>query len=309
MQRRNMLRSLGLLSAGLGLGTETLAKTTVSTRSALRIAHITDVHIQHLLGAARGFERCLHHLQNLERKPDFIFNGGDAIMGLKQASLRQNEKQFGLFHEVLLSENSLPVYHCIGNHDIWHSDKADFNSEKLRTQDLAGLQKPYYSLSKKGWHFIVLDSVQSDHSKKNYVGRLDEEQLHWLQNELKSVSPETPVCLLSHIPILSACVFFDGKNYKGQTWQLSGSWMHSDASELTELFYQYPNVKLALSGHIHLLDKVVYNKVTYCCNGAVSGAWWMGNYKQTAPGYALIDLFEDGTFEVNYQSYEIRKTG
>ena len=304
MQRRNVLKSLGLLSAGLGLGTETLAKSSAANQPVLRIAHLTDIHMQHFLGAAKGLERCLHHLQNLDRKPDFIFNGGDAIMGLKQASLRQNERQFDLFKEVLTSENSLEVYQCIGNHDIWHSEKADFYGEKKRAQDFLELPEPYYSFQKKGWHFIVLDSVQHDAGKKNYVGKLQEEQMDWLKNELNTVSSDTPVCIMSHIPILSACVFFDGKNYKGQTWQLSGSWMHADASELTELFYKYPNVKLALSGHIHLLDKVVYNKVTYCCNGAVSGAWWMGSYKQTSPGYALADLFEDGSFEVTYQPYQ-----
>jgi hypothetical protein len=29
-------------------------------------------------------------------------------------------------------------------------------------------------------------------------------------------------------------------------------------------------------------DKVVYNDVTYICNGAVSGAWPEGNRRQTA---------------------------
>ena len=36
--------------------------------------------------------------------------------------------------------------------------------------------------------------------------------------------------------------------------------------------------------------------MTYCCNGAVSGAWWGGNYQETKPGYAIIDLYPDGRF-------------
>lgn len=304
MQRRDMLKNLGLLAGSLGMGKEVLAQPVVSQEPLLRVAHITDVHIQHLLGAVHGFEKCLHHLQNLDRVPDFIFNGGDAIMGLKQGSLKQNQRQFELFQKVLLAENSLPVYHCVGNHDIWHGKTAQFHSEKERAKDYIGLSESYYHFRHSGWNFIILDSVQEGDTEKNYVGKIDADQMDWLKKTLKSIPFNEPVCMLSHIPILSACVFFDGKNYKGQTWQLSGSWMHSDASELTDLFYLYPNVKLALSGHIHLLDKVVYNNVTYCCNGAVSGAWWMGDYRQTSPGYALVDFYADGDFRVSYQSYK-----
>jgi hypothetical protein len=62
-------------------------------------------------------------------------------------------------------------------------------------------------------------------------------------------------------------------------------------------------VKLAISGHIHLLDEVVYNDVTYYCNGAVSGNWWKGDYHQTPAGYAVINLYEDGTFNREYIAY------
>jgi hypothetical protein len=73
--------------------------------------------------------------------------------------------------------------------------------------------------------------------------------------------------------------------------------------ELKNLFTHYPNIKLAISGHIHLLDRVEYNGVTYCCNGAVSGAWWGGKYHDTKPGYAIIDLYSDGRFTNTYSSY------
>ncbi len=79
--------------------------------------------------------------------------------------------------------------------------------------------------------------------------------------------------------------------------------MHLDAAAITDLFADNPNVKLCLSGHIHLRDVVQYNGVTYICNGAVSGNWWKGSYKQTQPGFGVIDLFEDGTFSHQYLPY------
>jgi len=46
-----------------------------------------------------------------------------------------------------------------------------------------------------------------------------------------------------------------------------------------------------------LRDRIEYNGVTYLCNGAVSGNWWRGAYQECEPGYALLDLYDDGTFE------------
>ncbi len=68
-------------------------------------------------------------------------------------------------------------------------------------------------------------------------------------------------------------------------------------------FNQHKNVKLAVSGHIHLTDRVDYNGVSYCCNGAVSGRWWFGKYQHTEAGYAIIDLYDDGSFTNTYVSY------
>jgi 3',5'-cyclic AMP phosphodiesterase CpdA len=85
--------------------------------------------------------------------------------------------------------------------------------------------------------------------------------------------------------------------------------MHIDARRIKDLFREHPNVKLALSGHIHLKDRVDYNSVTYLCNGAVSGSWWGGPYQECPPGYALVDLFSDGSFEYEYRTFGWKKEG
>jgi predicted phosphodiesterase len=86
-------------------------------------------------------------------------------------------------------------------------------------------------------------------------------------------------------------------------WVMLGGDMHTDTAKIIALFYKYPNVKLCLSGHIHLREKLVYDNITFICNGAVSGAWWEGNKRETAPGYGLIDLYADGSFEESYINY------
>ena len=79
-------------------------------------------------------------------------------------------------------------------------------------------------------------------------------------------------------------------------WILSRALMHIDARRIKDLFRQHPNVKLCVSGHIHLNDKVEYSGVTYVSNPAVSAAWWTGPMQEFENGYGIIDLFADGTF-------------
>ena len=163
------------------------------------------------------------------------------------------------------------------------------------------LAKPYYSFLKAGWKFIVLDSTHLDIDNTWYIGKLGEEQFNWLSEELKATPKETPVLVMSHIPILTALLMIEDDIVN--KWTMLGGDMHTDTAKIINLFYRYPNVKLCLSGHLHMRDKVIYNGVTYLCNGAVSGAWWKGNRRETAPGYGLIDLFADGTFEESYVNY------
>jgi len=308
MNRRDLIRYTG---AGLAtLSTPhliTAQPAPLPKRRALRIAHLTDVHVQPVVGAAKGFARCLHHVQSLPDKPDLILNGGDAIMEAHGRSNDSVKRQWKLYNDVLSSENAFPVLNCIGNHDIWckAETKEAFDGGKQWAMDELQLPKRYYSLDKNGWHIVVLDSVQPKTDGSWYTAHVDEEQYDWLETDLKNTSTQTPVLIVSHVPILAACVFFDGKRFDGDNWNVPSRWMHSDTVRLMNLFSQYANVKAALSGHIHLTDRVDYNGVTYYCNGAVSGAWWFGNYHHTPAGYAIVDLFDDGTVENRYVGYNV----
>jgi 3',5'-cyclic AMP phosphodiesterase CpdA len=258
-----------------------------------------------LIGAAKGFSRCLDHIQSLPDKPDLIINSGDAIMDAHRGGRSVAEKQWRLWSEVVEKELSIPIVQSLGNHDIWVKNESPasildgkkFALDKIQESDF------YYSKDLGAWHLISLDSISPNNEGKWYTGKIDEAQMHWLKNELNSIPSFKPVLIVSHIPILAACIFFDGNRFENNQWNVPGRWMHEDAHELKNLFLKHPNVKLAISGHIHLLDKVEYNGVTYCCNGAVSGAWWAGNYQQTKPGYAIIDLYADGRFTNQYTPY------
>jgi 3',5'-cyclic-AMP phosphodiesterase len=72
--------------------------------------------------------------------------------------------------------------------------------------------------------------------------------------------------------------------------------MHTDFLSLKKLFFTNTNIKVCLSGHIHLQDELDYLGVKYYCNGAVSGNWWKGAFQEFEPAYAVFDFYDDGTF-------------
>lgn len=267
------------------------------SKPALRIAHLTDIHLKDKFDAPRHLQDCLHHVQSQKPKVDFILNGGDLVFDMNKEDLATNEAQWKLVKGVLRSASDLPMYSVLGNHDLWWKEK----NEKAYALHQLEMAKPYYSFVKGGWKFICLDSVHLDIDNTWYIGKLGDEQFHWLENELNNTDKTMPVCVLSHIPILTATLMIEDNIVN--KWTMLGGDMHTDTAAIISLFYKHPNVKLCLSGHIHLRDKVVYNNVTYICNGAVSGAWWEGNKRETAPGYGLIDLYADGTFEEEYVNY------
>ncbi|TDQ07475.1 metallophosphoesterase family protein [Pedobacter metabolipauper] len=301
MERRSVLKSIGglCLLPALGFGIENNPK----KEPVLRIAHLTDIHLKNELNAPAKFEKCLHHVQQQSPKVDFILNGGDIVFDMNKENIDTINNQWNLLEKIQKSELSVPVYYCLGNHDIWwqEDNKKEAIYGKKYALDRLKLAKPYYSVIKGGWKFILLDSVHLDIDGTWYIGKLGDEQFAWLQEELKATPAPMPITVLSHIPILTALLMIEDNVVN--RWEMLGGDMHTDTAKIINLFYQHPNVKLCLSGHLHMRDKVVYNNVTYLCNGAVSGAWWNGNRRETAPGYGLIDLYADGTFDEQYVNY------
>ncbi|UFH54666.1 metallophosphoesterase [Spirosoma sp. KNUC1025] len=305
MNRRTILKSAALLPF-VSAPEQLSPPASLVRKRSVRFAYIGDTHILPETKPMEGVAKCFHHAQSHADKPAFILHGGDVIMDALAKDRADVQKQWDAWHTVMKAENSLPVEYCIGNHDVWGFDgaKTDPQYGKKWAVDLMKISGRYRSFDRNGWHFIILDSVQPKPDGKWYTGHIDPEQLDWLKQDLAKTGTKTPVLILSHIPIFSPTGFFSEQNVKDGNWSIPGALVLSNTPELLKLFYQYPNVKAALSGHMHLLDRVDYNGVTYLCNGAVSGNWWRSDtYQQTKAGYALIDLYDDGTLERTYLQY------
>lgn len=313
MQRRTFLTGLtavggsGLLTCKPTLSAETTSPISNGRKRAVRFAHLTDIHVYSSRSAAKGLATALQHVQSLDDQAEFILNGGDAIYDALAVDQSALETQWKLWNTVWKAENSLPVKHCLGNHDVWGWDKQSGTTGdeplwgKAYSLDQLGLERSYYEFKQANWQFIVLDSVSKD-SATVYRAELGDTQFAWLKSVLATTPADIPIVIISHIPILTVGDI---------TWshelskQPIGHQMlvHQDRAELMQLFAKHPNVKLCLSGHTHLTEQIQIAGIDFVNSGAVCGLWWKGNNAHTDEGYSVVDLFDDGSFQTQYVSY------
>lgn len=286
---------------------------TPTHRRSLRFAHFTDSHLQPERAGAEGLAACLAHAQGQADPPTLIVTGGDNVMDVFEQKEGRARELARLFRETWKAHCSLPVEHAIGNHDIygWNREKSGTSGSeadwgKKYALDLFGLAAPYRRFDRGGWRFIILDSVQPK-EPGGYVAYCDDAQLDWLRATLKATPATTPICVVSHIPILSLTTLTYGKprslDERGKDTPISAASQHTDCTALHDLFRRHGGVKLCLSGHQHLLDRCQTDGITYICDGAVSGSWWKGSVQGVPPGYGLVDLYDDGSFEHRYVPY------
>jgi Icc protein len=293
MNRRNWLKKSSAITAS-AISAPAFAGANVSqSKPVLTVAHITDVHIRKGDNAPERFKKRL--LEVRKHKVDFFLNGGDSIHAADYDDVTRDQvlEQWGIWDDCIKEITAeYEIYSCIGNHDPWWAapEKSDPMYGKSYVAKKLNMPGQYYSFTRSGWHFIVLDG-----NNKNIS--LDPDQFHWLESELDRLPAQTPVLVMSHYPILGATPILVGGG-------------HSDCKQLKSLFYKHKDkVRICLSGHQHLQDQTEYNGVKYCCNGAVSGFWWgIGDaesagpnyYQETPPGYAILKLYADGTVTNTY---------
>jgi hypothetical protein len=294
--------------------TETPIPERTKTR-VLRIAHMTDFHVQPEGISADGMVRALRHVQSQADPPNIIFNTGDSIMDSMWVERHKAEQQWDFYNSILAAENRIPVVHAIGNHDVWGwglSDPSLLN-DPMYGKELAiarlGLPYRYYSFDYAGWHFIVLDSTHltSPAASPPFLGRLDEEQYEWFLSDVNAVSMTTnaPICILSHIPIMAGCGVFSVANAEATgSWVVPGNMVHIDARRFRDYFVQSPRIRLCLSGHTHQYESLEYLGVRYITGGAVSGGWWNGIYMNFPPAYVMVNLYDDGSSDSEFVPYD-----
>jgi hypothetical protein len=174
---------------------------------------------------------------------------------------------------------NIPFFQVIGNHDM------DFGvrSDAWTGSTFKGHFGPtYYSWNRGEIHYVVLDDVFYLGTGSRYIGHLPEEQLAWLEQDLKTVEKGKTVVVSLHIPTVTGNL----KRYP-QSDPLGGT--VSNREHLYRMLEGY-QVHI-LSGHTHFNDNMINGHVYEHCHGTVCGAWWSGPicHDGTPSGYAVYE--------------------
>jgi 3',5'-cyclic-AMP phosphodiesterase len=271
-----------------------------------RFVFLPDIHLRPDKGSPEGMAACLQTINDLDPAPAFLLTGGDQCDELRDQDLEEARERVERFIEIWNHHVDLPTYHCVGNHDLvgWDEESIPDDHPHLGMglmQDYLEMEKLYYSFDCAGWHIVVLDNIHRP-ERGDYIGKVDEEQLEWLREDLRA-NAERPAIVASHLPPITAVEFFsDRPEQEDEEWRLSFQRMAKDPRELLEVLRE-GNVRAFLSGHLHLLERLELLDHTFICCGSVSGHKWEGPRLGTPEGFTVLDCQPDGNFTCTYQDY------
>jgi 3',5'-cyclic AMP phosphodiesterase CpdA len=196
-------------------------------------------------------EEAIARVNLLPVRPSFMIHTGD-ISHLSKISEFDDADR-------IISQARLDVHYVPGEHDLLDDEQGKLYLQRYgRGTRGAG----WYSFDADGVHFIGLVNVVN--LRAGGLGNLGEEQLAWLEDDLKGRSTSQPIVVFAHIPLWS--VYPD--------W----GWGTEDAAQALGYLKRFGSVTV-LNGHIHQVMQKVEGNVTF--HTARSTA-----FPQPAPGTA-----------------------
>ena len=304
--RRKFLKALTASSAVLALnpraallGSATTEIEKHPTPGSLDFVFFTDTHIQPELDAAHGCAMAFQKIAAL--KPEFAIHGGDLVFDPLAVNRPRADLLFDLYQKTEAQLN-VPLYHAIGNHDVFGIltksgiQPDDPHYAKKMFEDRVGA-RTYSSFDRKGYHFIILDSIFPTEDRQ-WEGRVDDAQLQWLAAGLKSVPAATPIVVISHVPLVTG---FLGYSPKPEGRQKYNTYSVENSPDVIALFENH-QVIAVLQGHLHVNETVHYKNCVFQTCGAVCGNWWHGSRMGFPEGFTTVSL-RNGKISTQYQTY------
>jgi 3',5'-cyclic AMP phosphodiesterase CpdA len=185
----------------------------------------------------------------MPQKPAMVIHTGD-ITHLSKAS------EFDTASLLLSQLNITELHTTPGEHDVADASVTEYFSRFGK----ASQDRGYYSFDHHGVHFVSLINVLN--FKPNGLGTLGQEQLEWLEKDLRGRSASTPIVVFAHMPMWTIYA----------PW----GWGTSDADQAMSYLKRFGSVTV-LNGHIHQIVQKVEGNTTF--HTARSTA-----YPQPAPG-------------------------
>jgi 3',5'-cyclic-AMP phosphodiesterase len=314
LSRRDFISRTAMFTGGLltGLRVADAKAAAPSPAGPLRFVFATDSHLMvaDRLRSEEGIIAALGAIESITPKPEFILFGGDLTHESPQLDFPAAEQLLDRFLKIWKDHTGLQTYFTFGNHDLAGTqnasvDRTDPRFGKGLYRMRLSLEREYYSFRKAGWRFIVLDDVVP-HPDGSYIGEFVQEQLTFLQTEL-ATAPGTPTILVGHIPSVSV---LPSLGEAGRTTdrvtaiETPASLVARNAAQMRDVLANtQANVKAIFAGHLHHLEQIQIDGVSYINGGAVCGNWWKGAQHGCPEGFLLVDLDSDGNVATNYRSY------
>jgi 3',5'-cyclic AMP phosphodiesterase CpdA len=248
-------------------------------------AFLTDIHLQPERNAEAGFRQTIDSVNKLN--PEFVITGGDLIMDALGQSYGRSDSLYTLY-TTMAKEFKMPVYNTMGNHEIfgWYEKSGVERSHpqfgKRMYEDHLGAR--YRVFTHKGWRIFILDSVEPN-DEGGYKGEINPVQMDWIRNRLAETPKDMPIIVSTHIPFITT----EAQLFGGSLTPNAENEVVTNSKEVLELFKEH-NLKLVLQGHLHFYEYMYAFGTTYITAGAVSGAWWRGDYHGTQEGFLLVHV-------------------
>ena len=168
-------------------------------------------------------------------KPALAIHTGD-ITHLSKASEFDTAAQ-------LLSQLSITELHTTpGEHDVADASVTEYFNRYGKPSQGRG----YYSFDHQGVHFVSLINVLN--FKPNGLGNLGQDQLEWLEKDLRGRSASTPIVVFAHMPMWTVYA----------PW----GWGTGDADQAMSYLTRFGSVTV-LNGHIHQIVQKVEGNITF----------------------------------------------
>ena len=220
---------------------------------ALHFVQISDSHIGFNRPAnpdvGATLQAAIDKINGLAEQPDFIIHTGDL-------SHTSKPEEYDTLDQLLKGAKTQKVFFVPGEHDTSVDDGKMYMERYGKDAKGSG----WYSFTHKDVHFVGLSNVMMLEG----MGKLGQEQLAWLEADLKGQPASRPVVVFAHIPLWS--IYPD--------W----GWGTQDSEQALGLLKRFGSVTV-LNGHIHQVMQKVEGSVTF--HTAMSTA-----FPQPAPGTA-----------------------
>ena len=218
-------------------------------------AQISDSHIgfskEPNKDVTGTLELAVRRMNALKARPELILHTGDLTHLSKPG-------EFDTVEQVLKGAKAGGRFYVPGEHDVFTDDGRAY----LERYGKGTKGNGWYSFDHRGVHFVGLVNVMN--LKAGGLGVLGEEQLRWLEGDLKGRGSSTPVVVFAHVPLWAVY----------PKW----GWGTEDAGRALSYLKRFGSVTV-LNGHIHQVMQKVEGNVTF--HTARSTA-----FPQPAPGTA-----------------------